>query len=227
MSNHYQTIKARERLQRKFDVIMPPNWVAPNGGHIYKHNQAPFVINPAGPDNAGGLERECLIGEFGLLPARSRKRDIKRDTLKARSETAAEELSYAIPWRRQHCVIPADCIYEPDWRTGKAIETRIERVDGDPMGLAGLWDRWVDAGTGEVVFSFTMLTIDATTHALMKKFHRAGKDKRRVVIVPEAMYDSWLAAPADESMAFMQQYPAELLVATPEPLQHAPQAGLL
>ena len=72
-----------------------------------------------------------------------------------------------------------------------------------------------------------MLTIDATTHALMKSFHRAGKDKRMVVILPEAMYDPWLAAPADESMEFMKQYPAKLLVATPEPLQHAPQSGLL
>jgi putative SOS response-associated peptidase YedK len=40
----------------------------------------------------------------------------------------------------RHCVIPAQAIYEPDWRGGKAVATRIERADGEPMGIAGLWD---------------------------------------------------------------------------------------
>ena len=39
-----------------------------------------------------------------------------------------------------------------------------------------------------------------------------------VVILPEAQYAEWLDAPAKRSREFMAQYPAERLVATPEPV---------
>lgn len=38
-------------------------------------------------------------------------------------------------WKRaQHCIIAAVAIYEPDWRTGKAVPTRITRADGELLG---------------------------------------------------------------------------------------------
>jgi putative SOS response-associated peptidase YedK len=43
------------------------------------------------------------------------------------------------------------------------------------------------------------------------------QDKRMVVILNEDDYDAWLDAPAERSMEFLQQYPAERLLATPEP----------
>ena len=38
-----------------------------------------------------------------------------------------------------------------------------------------------------------------------------------VVILREDQYDEWLDAPAARSMNFMQPFPAQLLMATPEP----------
>lgn len=58
-----------------------------------------------------------------------------------------------------------------------------------------------------------MLTINAETHPLMSLFHKPGDEKRMVVILPEATYDDWLAAPVTESQAFLNQYPAEAMVA--------------
>lgn len=43
--------------------------------------------------------------------------------------------------RAQPCIIPADAIFEPDWRSGAAVATRFTRADGSPLGIAGLWDR--------------------------------------------------------------------------------------
>lgn len=54
--------------------------------------------------------------------------------------------------------------YEPDWRTGKAIAAGIEQINGEPMGVAGLWSEWVDRSSGEIVHSFTMLTINADVY---------------------------------------------------------------
>lgn len=52
-------------------------------------------------------------------------------------------------------------LFTPDWRSGKAVATRIARADGEIIGIAGLWEQWRDPGTGETVHSFTMLTLNA------------------------------------------------------------------
>jgi len=60
-----------------------------------------------------------------------------------------------------------------------------------------------------------MLTMNATEHALWKNYHRPEDEKRIIVILPENRYDDWLNAPVDQSMDFIQHYPADKLIATP------------
>ncbi|UMZ10666.1 SOS response-associated peptidase family protein [Pseudomonas sp. MPFS] len=111
---------------------------------------------------------------FGLIPSWSKDNKIVRYTYNARSETVAEKPSFRNAWRRgQHCIIPAVAIYEPDWRTGKAIATRICRADGEIMGIAGLWEQWQNPDMGEVTHSYTMLTVNADEHAFMRNYHRS------------------------------------------------------
>ena len=45
------------------------------------------------------------------------------------------------------------------------------------------------------------------------------QDKRMAVILPDDAIKAWLDAPVDRSMEFMRQFPAERLMATPEPVQ--------
>ena len=125
-----------------------------------------------------------------------------------------EKPSFRDAWRQcQHCIIPAESIYEPDWRSGKAVATRIARADSEPMGLAGLWSRW-KSPAGEVVHSFTMLTINADDHPLMRNMHKPGEEKRMVVILPQGAFGDWLDAPANASRDFLRQFPADRLVAS-------------
>jgi putative SOS response-associated peptidase YedK len=138
-----------------------------------------------------------------------------RRTYNARSETVAEKPSFRDAWRlARHCIIPAEAFYEPDWRSGKAVATRISRTDGQPMGIAGLWTGW-KGPDGEVVRSMTMLTVNAADHPLMRNYHKPDDGKRMVVILPESQYSDWLTAPADRSMEFMLQYPEDRLAALP------------
>ena len=157
-------------------------------------------------------DREALPGVFGLIPAWAKDDKFARRTFNARSETVATLPSFRDAWRKGHrCIIRAEAIYEPDWRSGKAIATRIGRGDGQPMGLAGLWSAW-KSPSGGWLQSYTMLTINADEHPLMRNFHKPGDEKRMVVILPEAAYDDWLKAPVDRSMEFIRQYPAERLL---------------
>ena len=87
--------------------------------------------------------KEAAAGDFGLIPHWAKDEKGARRTYNARTETVAEKPSFRDAWRLvRHCIIPAEAIYEPDWRTGKAVATRIERADGRPMGIAGLWTGW-------------------------------------------------------------------------------------
>jgi putative SOS response-associated peptidase YedK len=144
-------------------------------------------------------DREALAGLFGLVPHWATDLKICRSTYNARAETVAIKPSFRDAWKRaQHCIIPAQAIYEPDWRSGKAIPTRIERADGRPMGIAGLWSVW-KSPQGEWIHSYTMLTINADSHPLMNQFHKPTDEKRMVVVLPETAYDDWLTATVENS----------------------------
>ncbi|WP_232826099.1 SOS response-associated peptidase family protein [Bordetella trematum] len=62
----------------------------------------------------------------------------KLSTFNARDDRVANAFTFRNAWRRaQHCIIPADAIFEPDWRSGKAVATRFTWADGAPLGVAG------------------------------------------------------------------------------------------
>jgi putative SOS response-associated peptidase YedK len=219
MCAHFEGVVDPIRLRQYFNAAVQPE---PMAGHalspkvdLWPGYTGLFIRTPAEADSGDEAvpELEAVPGVFGLVPNWANDLKLARNTYNARTETVASKPSFRDAWRQaRHCIIPADAIYEPDWRSGKATPTRIARVDGHPMGIAGLWDRWKQVD-GTVVHSFTMLTINAQTHELMNRFHQPTDEKRMVVILPEAAYAEWLAAPIQESMDFMHAYPAERLVA--------------
>ena len=219
MCSHYQPARVRALLER-MGIQLPLDWEPPPGpAHVWPGYRGVFVRRPREADSGDVAvpRHEVLPGVFGLLPFWAKDEKLARSTYNARSETVASKPSFREAWRRaQHCIIPAEAIYEPDWRSGKAVPTRITRADGEPMGLAGLWERWKRADAA-VVHSFTMLTVNADGHGLMQNFHKPTDEKRMVVILPRAQYDDWLDAPMEQSAEFLARYPAGHLVAVPEP----------
>ena len=223
MCAHFEGVVDPTRLREHFSATVP---ATPPSGHalspradLWPGYVGLFIRTPAEADSSDEAvpEREAVPGVFGLVPHWASDLKLARNTYNARTETVASKPSFRGAWRQtRHCIIPADAIYEPDWRSGRPVPTRISRADGHPMGIAGLWDRWKQAD-GMVVHSFTMLTINADTHELMKRFHQPTDEKRMVVILPEAAYADWLAAPLQRSMDFMHPYPADRLVASAAP----------
>ena len=127
--------------------------------HIFNHYPAPFA---RWHQHAGVGSVQALIGLFGLIPNWAKARKGLYSTMNARAETVAVLPSYHTAWARgQRCVIPAQWIGEPDWSSGHHVPTMVARADNDFMGIAGIWDRWLDKASEEVVHSFSMLTINA------------------------------------------------------------------
>ena len=167
--------------------------------------------------------RGTMLARFGLIPFRSTDPSKVRNTQNARAETVDKLWSYKPAWERsQLCLVPMQRFFEPDWRTGKSIRTAIQRRDGDAFTIAGIWDRWIDKSSGEVIASFSMLTINADSHPMMSQFHKAGDEKRSLVVIPEELRDEWLEAKPDRAKEFLQSMPVTEFTSEPAPLPPRP-----
>jgi putative SOS response-associated peptidase YedK len=209
----------QEMFVERFGLEMP-DYPEPE---LFPERTGVYVRRP--PELSSGDEAvpplEAQQGRWGLVPRETRvdglEKQLKLATYNARSEKVAKSYSFGAAWRgAQHCIIPAAAIYEPDWRSGKAVRTRFTAADHKLLNIAGLWSNWRDEH-GVWHGSYTMLTLNAEHHPLFKHYHRPDKEKRMVAFLFEHECDAWLNASADEAMAFVKGYPAELLVATPAP----------
>ena len=219
MCSHYQTLKDAELLLKRFGVRQKP--AAVGKYDMWPRYEGVFVRRP--PEHDAGddavPDREAVAGRWGLISAMTRADGLDRagklSTFNARAETAATSYTFGNAWRRaQRCIIPADAIFEPDWRSGSAVATRFTRADGEPLGIAGLWDRYRDAA-GQWRDSYAMLTINADNDPVFRHYQQAGKEKRMVVILPEGAYEDWPTATAMQSRDFLLAFPPDKLVATP------------
>ena len=213
MCAHYESVHHRASLKHHFGVDLPSElarqdvWPGYMSTFIRRHPNADVG------DDAVPL-REAMLGSFGLIPHWAKDTKMARHTYNARSETVAEKPSFRDACRNaQHCIVPVQSFFEPDWRSGKAMPTAIRQFDGQPMGVAGLWAQW-RSPLGEQVFSFTMLTINADAHPLMRQFHKPQDEKRMIVILRPESFDDWLNAKAPNRHCFLLPYPAEQLSAT-------------
>ncbi|MFN3415899.1 MAG: SOS response-associated peptidase [Caldimonas sp.] len=213
MCSNYRPVTHSDRLLSFFGVVRPPHETPLEA---YPSYLAPFIRRDR---HSVEHRREVQDGRFGLIPHWSKDLALGRRTYNARSETVEEKPSFRDAWRRgQRCIVPVEWIYEPCYETGRAVRWRIGLRGWTAFGIAGLWGWWRDPATGHEVLSFTMLTVNADDHPLMRRFHKPGDEKRMVVILDPADYDRWLDCPVEEARAFLRQYPAELMEAAPAPL---------
>lgn len=163
---------------------------------IYPGYDAPVLMaRDSGPD-----ELEPLRATFGLIPHWSKDTKISRMTYNARSETIAKLPSYRHAWKqRQFCLVPMASFYEPNYESGRPERWSIRRADARPFALAAIWDRWKNP-EGDWQRSFSLITINATEHSLMRRFHAPEDEKRSVVVVPPERYATWLGATDEEDV---------------------------
>ena len=185
---------------------------------MFPRYQGPFIR--ASRDQADA-QRELVVGQWALVPWFAKTPKLTYPTCNARSEELSAKASYKLPWARgQRCIIPALAFFEPNWETGRHVPWCFTRRDATPWGLAGLWNTWVDKATGEVVESYTMLTLNADTHPLMKRMHKPDpklgpdqQDKRSVVPIEPEDVDTWLYEPVAQAAQLVRLAPAELFEA--------------
>lgn len=216
MCNRYVSPQAGD-IERYWHVGGHTPW---RGGGVYPRSPGAFIR--AARDSVA-FERELVVGQWGLVPWFAKTPKLSFSTNNARSEELADKATFKLPWARgQRCIIPADSFDEPNWESGKNVWWQFRRADGAPWGLAGLWNTWTDRTTGEMVESFTMLTINADAHPLMQRMHKPDpklaadkQDKRSVVSIEPEDVDQWLAGTSAQAAGLVRLPSAELFVAGP------------
>lgn len=163
---------------------------------------------------------ELVTGQWGLIPWFAKAAKLPYSTNNARFEGIAAKASFKQPWLRgQRCIIPADWFDEPCWETGRNVWWRFRRTDGQPWGLAGLWARWADPSSGELLESYTMLTLNADAHPLMSRMHKPDpklgpdqQDKRSVVPIAMDDVDTWLHGSTRDAASLVRLCPTDQFV---------------
>lgn len=229
MSTHYESVHIASLYPDAFHVAAPALTV---GREVWPRQPGVFIRAGKAEETEEAQEsadadkpprelpsRELVAGQFGLVPrwVKSASDAKLRSTklVNARSETVTTSNNFRDAWLAgQRCIVPMRAFMEDDWRSGKAVPTRIARVDGEPMGVAGLWESWTGA-EGELIISYTLLTVNANSHALMSRYQQPGNEKRMVAILNEGAYDAWLSARPEKAREFMRAYPANWLTANP------------
>jgi putative SOS response-associated peptidase YedK len=145
---------------------------------------------------------------WGLVPNWSKNAKGGARMINARAETAPDKPAFRRAFRTRRCLVPADGFYE--WaaaapgvsdvgRTTRAPKQPyfVHRTDGEPLALAGMWERWYpkdadgrDLSDAPPLETCTVITTEA--NALMHPVH----DRMPVLLAP-AMWDTWLDPDSD------------------------------
>ena len=230
MSSQYDSLFPADAYPEFFGVAAP---ATPIGRAVWPRQQGVFlrrvptieVLAPVAPIEAAEITEaapfamELVGGQFGLVPpwvksaSDAKLRSTKLVNLRSEGVTTSNNVRNA--WLKgQRCIVPMMAFQEDDMRSGKAVPTRIARVDGKPMGAAGVWECWTGAD-GQQIVSFGLLTINANSHALMHRYQQPGAEKRMPVILNEGAYSAWLSTRPEKAGEFLRAFSAQLLHANP------------
>ena len=153
----------------------------------------------AGPGTSPGIQVAPVLRAFhwGLIPSWAKERKIGNRMINARSETLTEKPAFRSLVKKKRLIIPMDGFYE--WKAGAAdgpLNAKgkplkqpmfIHRVDGEQMGVAGLWSAWKDPEDPEQRWLHSATVITTSANDTMSEVH-----DRMPVLVPHSRWAEWL-----------------------------------
>jgi putative SOS response-associated peptidase YedK len=173
-----------------------PNWPA-------YYNAAPTTALPVVRQGKEG--RALALMQWGLIPWFSKDGKPSYSTTNARAEGVQTAASYREPFKARRCIVPASGYFE--W-TGSKNDRQphyFTRADGQPIALAGLWDRWRSADKSETKETFTIVTTEPSKFAA--QFHN-----RMPLILEPDTWDAWLKGDPDAAAALMKPANEDVLI---------------
>jgi len=200
MCGRFTQIYSWQEIRDLYDLS---NEAAPNLQPRY--NIPP--TDPAGVITArksGG--RQYAEMRWGLVPNWWKKslKDLPV-SFNARVETLTEKPFFREAFERRRCLVPASGFFEWTGPKNQRQPWYITSSDGKPLTFAGLYDRWSDPDTGDLVWSFTIIVGEPN------KVAKRYRDRMPVIIGPDE-WEQWLVGPRSD---LLMPCPDEWLQAWP------------
>ncbi|WP_347160463.1 SOS response-associated peptidase [Pontibacter chitinilyticus] len=156
--------------------------------------------------------------KWGLQPNWARDADAVKRSINARAETLTEKTSFKSLLQSKRCLVPADGFFEWQKAEEGKVPYRILLKSEELFSFAGLWDEWLDKGTGEILHTYTIITTEA--NQVVKPIHN-----RMPVILSQEAEELWLDAheSQEELLSLLHPFEADLMKAYPvSPLVNSP-----
>lgn len=188
-----------EDLSRRFHVREAPT--------VERYNAAPLQSLPVIRVQKGEIELSFL--RWGLTPAWARE-DFGSRLINARAETLRERPSFRHLIHHRRCLVPASAFYEWLKHPSGRFPFRFFLAEEPLFGMAGLWDEWLNPETGELLQSFTIITVPA--NGLVARIH-----DRMPALLPQEAEKLWLdpTLPVSLALSLLRPYPPEAMAFAP------------
>ncbi len=215
MCGRFVSASPPDELARYFDVAEVSEQVLEPSYNVAPTKDVYVVVE------TGGLRRLEAF-HWGLVPFWAKDRKVGQKMINARADGLATKNAYKQAFRKRRCLIPVDGFYE--WKKGDGPKARkqpmfIERKDGEPLALAGLWELWKPKETADDpdtwLRSCTIIT--GEPNEKIAEIH-----DRMPVMLPPSAWEAWLDPGNDDLDALGQLLvpaPSELLTLHPVSLR--------
>ena len=112
-------------------------------------------------------KQELQSFRWGLIPfwTKDKKQadEIKRMALNARADTIFSKPSFREPIMKKRCIIPSTGYFEWRHEGDRKIPYYIYLKDESIFSMAGVYDSWLDKMTGEIIYTFSIITTEANS----------------------------------------------------------------
>lgn len=138
---------------------------------------------------------------WGLIPHWAKDKTIASKMINARSETVHEKPSFRSAYKKRRCILLATGYYE--WKkTGKEKFPYYIGFDNELFLMAGLWEKWIDRSSGELIESTTIITTSPN------KFTEEIHNRMPVILKTDETY-KWLDPSSDPNALHSLLKPCE------------------
>ncbi len=199
----------REEIEKRFDASFEES-ASFTPGYYFSAFTYPRLPVISGQDN-----RVIRMYTWGLIPSwvkdESYAEGIRSKTLNAKSETITEKPSFRNAVKTGRCLVLSKGFFEWQQRDNRKIPYYIGLEDAQLFSFAGLYDRWINPASGEMIYTFTVITTAA--NPLLAAIHNTKK--RMPVILPRDSEQEWIdpKVPPDRALELLKPYDQEKLKA--------------
>lgn len=149
---------------------------------------------------------------WGLIPRHSKYKNqfAKYSTINATKDKLLTSPFYKAPFREYRCLIPGDFFYEPDkirYKKPPYPWYYFGLKSKEPFAFAGIYELWKDPKTGEVIYSYSLVTVEP--NEVVGLVH----PRMPAILLSKEDEAAWVNPDSEpeQLLTLLNPYPAELM----------------